>query len=309
MLDLSEDTLLDRFKGKSAKPVLLEALAKQRIVQGNLLIAKELASKIELSQVYVGQRIIQSTDPTSDMFFILVGEVKVLIKGRLVAKRIAGEHVGELALMDPTAKRSASIVATQDTVVAKIVKKDFEKLAQRYPYLWKEIAVELGNRLRQRNRLIRSQNVKPYIFIGSTTESLPVAYQVEKAFLRKRFNARVWKDGVFGASNFPIEDLERELAYSDFAVMILSPDDIVLSRGKLASVPRDNVIFELGLFIGAISRRRTFLVTPAGREVKLPTDLLGITTIPFVTGENNAQDNLLGAVRQLEAAIKLAGPR
>jgi predicted nucleotide-binding protein len=50
-------------------------------------------------------------------------------------------------------------------------------------------------------------------------------------------------------------------------------------------VPRDNVVFELGLFIGALGRRRVFVVIPRGAEIKIPTDLLGLTPISYAPGD------------------------
>ena len=40
----------------------------------------------------------------------------------------------------------------------------------------------------------------------------------------------------------------------DFAVMILSPDDMTESRDQSYASPRDNVLFELGLFMGRLGR-------------------------------------------------------
>ena len=45
---------------------------------------------------------------------------------------------------------------------------------------------------------------------------------------------------------------------TDFAVLVLTPDDITLSRGTTIASPRDNAIFELGLFMGTNGRNRTF---------------------------------------------------
>jgi predicted nucleotide-binding protein len=46
----------------------------------------------------------------------------------------------------------------------------------------------------------------------------------------------------------------------DFAILVLTPDDLTQSRGKQQPSPRDNVVFELGLFIGALGRDRVFMV-------------------------------------------------
>ncbi len=89
-------------------------------------------------------------------------------------------------------------------------------------------------------------------------------------------DTRLWT-GVFKASSFPIDDLAAQVHVCDFAVLVAAPDDRVLSRWRASKAPRDNVIFELGLFMGEISRARTFLLDPG--TVKLPSDLKGINTL------------------------------
>ncbi|HEU0078521.1 MAG TPA: TIR domain-containing protein, partial [Longimicrobiaceae bacterium] len=119
------------------------------------------------------------------------------------------------------------------------------------------------------------------VFIISSAEALPLARAIQTAFQHEPFTVTVWTDGVFRASHYPVESLEAQLDESDFAIAIAEPDDLVESRGSSARTPRDNVIFELGLFIGRLGRKRSFLLEPRGDEVKLPSDLTGITTIPY----------------------------
>ena len=67
----------------------------------------------------------------------------------------------------------------------------------------------------------------------------------------------------------------------DFATLVISPDDQVLSRSTVSDAPRDNVVFELGLFMGALGHERVFLVYPRNASIKLPTDLLGLTVLTY----------------------------
>ena len=93
----------------------------------------------------------------------------------------------------------------------------------------------------------------PSIFIGSSVEGLDVAREVE---LQLQFDAitTIWKDGVFGLGTGTLEALMNALDQFDFAVMILSPDDMTESRDQSYAFPRDNVLFELGLFMGRLGR-------------------------------------------------------
>ena len=119
----------------------------------------------------------------------------------------------------------------------------------------------------------------------------------------------MWSTGVFGASRFPIEDLEAQVKAADFALLVAGMDDEVTSRGIVSGAPRDNVIFELGLFMGALSRQRTFILTPKGTSIKLPTDLLGITHLRFDPGAPDADMAVESAVADLAEIVKRDGPR
>jgi len=66
-----------------------------------------------------------------------------------------------------------------------------------------------------------------------------------------------------------IEILERELDESDFAVVTLTPDDRISSRGKSTKAPRDNVLFELGLLMGSLGRERTYFVCENKHDPKI----------------------------------------
>src|SRR5687767_5344141 len=100
---------------------------------------------------------------------------------------------------------------------------------------------------------------RPYVFIGSSAEGLAVAEAIQ---LNLKYNceSHIWSQGLFGLSNGPLENLVKCLGEFDFAILVLTPDDLTVSRGQESQSPRDNVVFELGLFIGAIGRNRVFMV-------------------------------------------------
>ena len=75
--------------------------------------------------------------------------------------------------------------------------------------------------------------------------------------------------------------LETEIHTTDFGVLVFTPDDKIESRSETQSGPRDNVIFELGLLIGSLGRNRTFVAHPRGKDINIPTDLIGTKRITY----------------------------
>jgi Predicted nucleotide-binding protein containing TIR-like domain len=75
--------------------------------------------------------------------------------------------------------------------------------------------------------------------------------------------------------------LEAELTQSDFAVITLTPDNHSDSRGQMSMAPRDNVLFELGLFMGHLGRERTYFICDRKQDLKIPTDLLGVNPASY----------------------------
>jgi CRP/FNR family cyclic AMP-dependent transcriptional regulator len=144
------ETLLDRFRGPDGKLRLVKVLRTQTLVRDEDL-AVELARRVTLKAVPAATVLITQGSADRDLFLILSGKFSVTINGRVVASRGAGEHVGEMALVDPDARRSASVSAVADSVVARITERDFSTLADRFPRLWRRIALELATRLRDGN--------------------------------------------------------------------------------------------------------------------------------------------------------------
>jgi hypothetical protein len=120
------------------------------------------------------------------------------------------------------------------------------------------------------------------LFIGSSTEGIDVAREVELQLLNDAIST-IWKDSVFGPGSGTLESLFRVLEQFDFAVMVLSADDLTESRGTEYHSPRDNVLFELGLFMGRLGRNRVFILHEQSENLKLPSDLAGIGLLRYRT--------------------------
>src|SRR5262245_20378197 len=90
----------------------------------------------------------------------------------------------------------------------------------------------------------RSIMVAPSVFVGSSSEGEEVARAIEYN-LRNDAEITVWHNGVFGLNLGYLESLVTALERFDYAILVLTPDDLVSSRDSLRQAPRDNVMFEL----------------------------------------------------------------
>jgi tetratricopeptide (TPR) repeat protein len=117
--------------------------------------------------------------------------------------------------------------------------------------------------------------MKPKVFIGSSVEGLNIAYAIQQN-LTHCAEPTVWDQGIFELSKTTIENLIQAVERSDFGIFVFSPDDETLIRGKAYNTVRDNVMFEMGLFLGKLSREKVFFIIPEGIDLHLPTDLLGM---------------------------------
>lgn len=142
---------------------------------------------------------------------------------------------------------------------------------------------------------------KPRLFIASSVESIAIAEAVN-VNLDHEFEVTIWKNGTFKLSSSTIEDLVEKSSTVDFALFIFAPDDIATIRSSKEHVVRDNVIFEMGLFVGAIGKSRSFVLKPRNVEMHFPTDLLGVTPADF--DANRSDGDLVSATNRACTLIK-----
>lgn len=273
--------LIDRFQGDTGRGNLIDAMLQQQIVSGNRDLAEELADRADLIEVAEGEAIISQGGDDNDLFLIMAGSFRIVVNGRDVASRGRGDHVGEMVVVEPSQRRSADVVASETALVAKISYADISDIASRHSGIYRVIARTLARRLLERNNLVGQHREKIRVFIISSAEGLDVARKIQDALAHDGFIVRLWTDDVFKVASYAIESLEMELDDSDFAVAVAHSDDMTLFRGLDWPAPRDNVVFELGLFMGRLGRKRAILMEPREDKVKLPSDLSGITTIPY----------------------------
>lgn len=135
----------------------------------------------------------------------------------------------------------------------------------------------------------------PTLFIGSSTEGLSVAEAIRDSLNKTQcVSADIW-NATFAYGNSFLDDLLRSCEKYDLAAIVFTPDEKVTSRGKQMLSPRDNLLFEAGLFMGTIGRKRTFII--CDRNVKKPTDLAGISLLLYNHAE--AKVDPAAAVKQV----------
>jgi len=148
---------------------------------------------------------------------------------------------------------------------------------------------------------------RPRVFIGSSGEAAEIAETLGE-LLDRTTEPKVWTQGFFEPGVGTLESLLDTTRKFDFAVLIMSGDDTIEARGSTQAAPRDNVVFELGLFIGALGRSRTFMFYNEDRPPKVPSDLLGITAITYRDHTDGNLSSALGsAANKLRRRFKELG--
>jgi CRP-like cAMP-binding protein len=128
----------ERFAGETGRRILLEVLKDQKLIAGNAELADQVASIGELIDVKTGTAIIEQGADDNDVYLILLGSFDIVVNNRVVARRFANDHMGEMVAIQPTQKRSATVVAREEAVVVKLLEPQFAELSAKYPQILPE---------------------------------------------------------------------------------------------------------------------------------------------------------------------------
>lgn len=129
------------------------------------------------------------------------------------------------------------------------------------------------------------------LFIGSSSEGRHSDLETRRILERGGFSIPIkithWSQ-IITPGNFTLDALLEELSKIDAALFISTPDDEIRHRGETKYQPRDNIIFEYGLFMGKMGRKRVsmVLVEENGQFAKLPSDLKGLNLICYHQGRS-----------------------
>jgi hypothetical protein len=148
---------------------------------------------------------------------------------------------------------------------------------------------------------------KPRIFLGSSGKQAKFIQALTRG-LEDIARVDPWTTS-FNPGTTTLERLVELTREVDFAAFVFAQDDwtAVNTSAKPSpdsgqASPRDNVVFEAGLFGGVLGMRRTFILHANGS--KLPTDLLGLTSVRY--GEATAAETRV-ICEKLQKAIENEG--
>jgi hypothetical protein len=143
--------------------------------------------------------------------------------------------------------------------------------------------------------------MRPRIFLGSSGQQEKLLQALTRG-LQDIADVEPWTT-VFNPGVSTLDRLVELTREVDFAAFVFALDDWTM-RGAAPdpasgeASPRDNVVYEAGLFGGALGIRRTFILHANG--AKLPTDLLGLTSIRY------DPDTTPAIVRQINQKLRTA---
>lgn len=292
---MSAQRLAERFAGDDKRVTRVRALADQDLVTRDE-IAATLADAGEVRPIEQGETLILEDDVSDDVYFILAGVLQVRIGGRPVAKRARGTQVGDYSVLDPQRPRTATLTALKPVVVLKVPIDVHRSLLESNADMALAFARQLLARMDERNALIRKANEQPEVFVISSSEQAKIASEVQQRLQTAGIKSRIWSQGTFHISDYPLDALEEAIRTSDFTISIVAADDVVVSRGIENGAVRDNVQIEYGLSVGALGRKRSIILYDTTAQAKLSSDQAALTYVPFQSGSEDA------LIRSLEAA-------
>jgi predicted nucleotide-binding protein len=150
--------------------------------------------------------------------------------------------------------------------------------------------------------------VKPRIFLGSSGKQKGLLQALTRG-LDDIADVEPWTTS-FNPGTTTLERLLELAREVDFAVFVFAEDDWTMltppgspAAGAAQASPRDNVVFEAGLFGAALGLRRTFILHASGS--KLPSDLLGLTLVRYGDAATAAEVRVVN--QKLRKAIQDEG--
>ena len=149
--------------------------------------------------------------------------------------------------------------------------------------------------------------IKKRLFIGSSSEELSLAEKA-KTILSTDFDVTIWNEKVWDSSVFKINqnflsDLLKATLQFDYGILLGTNDDKVEFRGQVMLQPRDNVLFELGLFTGRLGTSKCAFIID--KDIKLLSDFGGLSLAVFENGNELSFENAVNQVKELSNQVQM----
>ena len=142
--------------------------------------------------------------------------------------------------------------------------------------------------------------MKRKVFIGSSSEGAKIADEIRDKINKELgdwLECETWKDGgVFSLNRGTLESLVKASRKYDYGIMLASKDDVLIKRYKVFSTMRDNVLFEMGLYLGSLGLQRAFLITHD--KTALPSDFNGVTVVKY--NDKNLKGKIDDIIKELK---------
>src|SRR6188474_3262532 len=149
---------------------------------------------------------------------------------------------------------------------------------------------------------------KPRIFLGSSGKQEKLLQALVRG-LEDVAHVDPWTTS-FNPGTSTLDRLLELTHEVDFAAFVFARDDWTAASptasaaaGSGQASPRDNVVFEAGLFGGVLGMRRTFILHANGS--KLPSDLLGLTCVRYE--EATTPSEVTVVCQKIQKAIESEG--
>jgi hypothetical protein len=156
---------------------------------------------------------------------------------------------------------------------------------------------------------VLSPAAKPKVFIASSWAALKIARKLKRKLDDERPRVAeviLWED-AFPVGGIILNTLREQAAAVDFAVVLFTAEDVVRDANNVEMrAPRDNCVFELGLFMGALGLEPRRALLLRAKNSSLLSDLGGLVygELPDSTDTSEKREELLDrAVEQIKSSV------
>ena len=111
-----------------------------------------MAAELETMPIARGEVLVRQGDPADALYIVISGRFEVHLRGRdgAIAEFGPGSPVGEIAFL-AGGERTATVIASRDSLVLRLGRPEFDRLCQRAPQIWRTLTTTLATRLAETN--------------------------------------------------------------------------------------------------------------------------------------------------------------